>query len=347
MKRTRYSAVNISALLMLCLSLLLGGCVGRGNVSPSQLAVHFIDVGQADAVLIQCEEKNMLIDAGSNETGKTVVEYLEHYGVNELEIAIGTHPHEDHIGGMDEIISKVKVGELLLTDFEADTKTNMDVFDAAKKRSSNVKVAHAGDEFILGGAKIEILGPIETDSDANNMSLVVRLTYGENVFLFMGDAEKESEEAMLASHKKLECDVLKVGHHGSSTSSSYLFLRAANPSYAVISCEKGNQYGFPHQETLSRLNDVGAEVFRTDLLGNIVAHSDGKRITFDGQGIEPTRPHNEHSKLEEIVIGNRNTKKYHQADCNLLPDQKNRVIFAQKEEAEKAGYTPHDHCTKS
>lgn len=247
-----------------------------------ELEVHFIDVGQADSILIEQGEYSMLIDAGTNSAAQTVVDYLEDQDISELEYVIGTHPHEDHIGGMDNVISNFSINTLLFPKVTATTKTYEDVISAAQTKNLKLTVPQVGKTYTLGEASFEILAPNSSSySSTNDYSIVIKLTYGENTFLFTGDAEELSEEEMLDKNFDLSADLLKVGHHGSDTSTSQAFLNAVNPQYAVISVGVDNKYGHPKKSTMDLLKEKGIEVYRTDEQGTIIAVSDGKNITFN------------------------------------------------------------------
>lgn len=248
------------------------------------LKVHFIDVGQADSILVQLPSgQNILIDGGNNDDGTLVVNYLKQQGVKRLDHVIGTHPHEDHIGGLDVAIRSFEVGKVYLPKVVHTSKTYEDLLLAIKGKGLKVTQAKAGVKLDVGsGIEAVMLAPNSSSyEDLNNYSAVLKLTYGSTSFLFTGDAEAESESEILRVGYNLKSDVLKVGHHGSSSSTTPAFLKAVSPKYAVISVGKDNKYGHPHPETLAKLAEAGVQVFRTDLQGTIVVISDGKTITFN------------------------------------------------------------------
>lgn len=252
------------------------------NASPSPLTVHFIDVGQADCILIQSPGgRNMLIDAGNNEDGPLITTYLNTLHIKKLDVIVGTHPHEDHIGSMDTVIAAYKVGKIYLPKVSNNTKSFRDVLTVIKAKGLKVTTAKAGITINLDPAlKITMLAPNSTHYDEfNNYSAVIKLTYNRTSFLFSGDAETDSEMEMLAQGYALKADVLKVGHHGSNSSTSPPFLKAVSPKYAVISVGTGNTYGHPHQTTLKRLEAV-SRVYRTDRDGSIIMTSNGRRINI-------------------------------------------------------------------
>lgn len=247
----------------------------------SELTVHYLDVGQGDCILAECDGEYMLIDAGDNDQGTKIQNYLTKQGVKKLKYAVGTHPDADHIGGLDVILYKFACGTVMMPDMTKDTATYRDVVDTMKQKKYKNTVPEPGDSFKLGSAVCTVLGPTKSYEDANNNSIVLMVEHGENRFLFMGDAEEEEEADILKSGADVEADVLKAGHHGSRYSSSKKFLEAVSPEYAVISCGENNSYGHPHAETLNNLRAMGVEVFRSDEQGTIVAVSDGSKITWN------------------------------------------------------------------
>lgn len=249
------------------------------------LSVRYIDVDQADCELISFPDgRHMLIDAGATDSEKTLPSYLKSLGIEKLDYVIGTHPHEDHIGGLDAVIDSFEIGQIYMPKATTTTKTYKDVLTAVKNKGLSINTAKSGKVIIdEPDIRAELLAPVSDKyDDLNNYSAVLRLQFGNTSFLFTGDAEKLSENEMLdsAGAEKLRCDVLKAGHHGSSTSTSERFLKAVSPSYAVISCGTGNDYGHPHKETVSLLDKYRIKTYRTDLNGTITAVSDGNSITF-------------------------------------------------------------------
>lgn len=243
------------------------------------LTVHFIDVGQGESILIDAQGQRLLIDAGDRDHGSIVVRYLKDQGVESLKYVIATHPHEDHIGGMQAVFQAFPVENVILPNVAHNSRTFEQFLDSIRSRKIHPIKAEKGVEFDLGEAHILLLGPSVIVSDSlNNNSVVSKITFGKTSFLFTGDAERE-EEATLKNFD-LHADVLNVGHHGSKTSTGSVFLRAVNPTYAVISCGPGNSYGYPHQGVLHRLSALNVDVYRTDLCGTIVARSDGKKVQF-------------------------------------------------------------------
>ena len=246
----------------------------EGNLE--NLIVYFIDVGQADSILIKNQDDTLLIDAGNNEDGQDVVNFIKGKGITKLNYVIGTHPHEDHIGGLDDVInSDLKIENLWMPKIQTNTKTFEDVLDAVKNKGLKVTASNKGDSFEIGRAKCEVMTDSILNKDNLNLSsIVIRLEFENNSFLFMGDAETANEK----TRTWMKTDVLKVGHHGSNTSSSEDFLKQINPTYAVIMAGKNNSYGLPKQKILDRLAKIGAKVYRTDEEGTIMMISNGNNI---------------------------------------------------------------------
>jgi len=251
-------------------------------VDGLNLEVHFIDVGQGDSILIKKGTESMLIDAGNNSDGELVVNYLKEQDVSKLNYVVGTHPHEDHIGGLDNVIDSFDIEKVIMPKVISTTKTFEDVLDSINNKGLSITKPNVGDAYDLNGATATILGPNHDEyGDLNNYSIVIKVVNGDNSYLFTGDADTLSEKEMVDENAyHLKADVLKVGHHGGSTSTSKNFLDAINPDFAVISVGANNIYGHPNKEILDRLENKGIEVLRTDLEGTIISISDGKTITW-------------------------------------------------------------------
>ncbi len=260
-----------------------------GLAPEGTLEIHVIDVGQGESIFVRTQEKTVLIDAGENNKGEVVERYLKSQGVTSLDLVIGTHPHSDHIGGMDYVVDHFPVKRIIMPPLKESqvptTKTYTDLLQSIANAGLEITLSHPGDEYSLGGgAVLKILGPVGEFSDLNNLSVVSKITFGEHAFLFNGDSSKEAEAALL-TQKGLDpsADVLFVGHHGSYTSTSQPYLDAVDPSYASISVGADNDYGHPHQETIQKLEKLGIPYYRTDLCGNIVFISDGSSISVSTQ----------------------------------------------------------------
>ena len=271
------------------------------------LEVHFIDVGQALSVLVECDGQFMLYDGGNVDDGSLIVSYLQSQGVEQLEYVFCSHAHEDHVGGLAAALA---------------------YFPA-----------------------YHVYSPVAQYSDTNDTSIVLRIDYGSTSFLLTGDMEETAETDLVNSGANLRADVLQVGHHGSSTSTSYLFLNAVLPEMGIISCGVNNKYGHPHEETLSILRDAGVDVYRTDLQGTITIGSDGQNYTVGTEhfaadsALNPTDPAAS-STAQQAYIGNVNSKKFHLPTCPNLPAEKNQILFSSYQEAVEAGYTPCSSCIK-
>lgn len=374
--KKRIAAVLIAALLLLCSCRENGANLrntGENFENGRQLSVDFIDVGQGDSILICSGGQSMLVDAGTNESGKTVLNFLSDKGIKKLDYAVGTHPHADHIGGLDDVIRGIDTDSLLMPNAVTDTKTFNDVLDAAESRNLSITVPEEDDEFSLGASRVTVLSKNKEQSDnLNNSSLILKVVYGNFSLLLTGDAEKEAEKQLLSDKKDVSADVLKVGHHGSETSTSGEFLKAVSPKCAVISCGKNNDYGHPHEKTLKKLEKQGTEVYRTDISGTIslFADSDGRfsmsvkgktERTFNGSdGAAPDRSdaissaeQSEFSRTagntdggEEYIL-NIGTKKFHKKDCknaqSIIGKNKKEYVGS-RQQLINDGYTPCGAC---
>lgn len=253
------------------------------SLPGAELEVHILDMGQADSILIIAPKKTVLIDAGENNQGEEVIRYLGSQGVRSLDYVIGTHPHSDHIGGLDTVIQKMDVNSVILPTIPEEimptTQTYTDLLLAIGEKGLKITAAKPGRELELGdGAKLTLQGPVGEYSDLNNMSVVSRLSYGRCSFLFTGDIETGAENDLLRAGAHLSADVLDIGHHGSNTSTSDDFLDRVSPRIALISCGIDNSYGHPHRETIEKLEARDIRILRTDLNGAIVLACDGERI---------------------------------------------------------------------
>lgn len=291
---------RLVALLTVLICLFLGGCgrfgfdfpggtgehgtsgpISSGTVDGGSFEVHFIDVGQGDATLILCDGQSMLIDGGDKSASSTVFTYLKKLDLTYLDYVVCTHPDADHVGGLSGALEQAKAGTVFCPVDDYDTKAFRNFKTRVEAQGKRLINPGADTVFSLGSATVTVLTPRESypKSDNNNKSIVLRVVYGKTSFLFTGDAEHASESAMCDAGVTLKSTVLKVGHHGSETSTSIRFLREVMPQYAIISCGKNNKYGHPTDQTLSRLEQAGATIFRTDLQGDIICESDGVTVT--------------------------------------------------------------------
>ncbi|ENK0839544.1 MBL fold metallo-hydrolase [Clostridium botulinum] len=272
--------------LLICLSIIFTACsqqssnaINTSNKS-NELKVHYIDVGQGDSILVQTKDKNILIDSGTRKSSDNLINYLKKQHIKKLDYVIATHPHEDHIGGMPKVIDEFEIGNFYAPKKTANTKIFKDMILQLKKKNLKINVAKKGISLDLSNdSSLDFLAPVKDNyENTNDYSAVIKLTHGNAKFLFTGDAEKASEKDILNSNVDLSSNVLKVGHHGSHSSSSKEFLDKVNPKMAIISCGKNNDYGHPHKETMKELNKRNIEVYRTDIDGNILLTSDGENI---------------------------------------------------------------------
>ena len=317
------------------------------------LEVHFIDVGQGDATLIKEGEHALLIDAGENNQGSVVVDYLNSQNIKQLDYVIGTHPDSDHIGGLDVVIEEYTCEKVIMPDVDPDTRTYDDVVSALNDKNLSVTAPKVGDTYSLGDASFTIIAPVrDYGDDTNNWSVGIRLTFGEDHFLFTGDAEATAETDMIDSGIDLSADVYKAAHHGSKTGSSENFLDAVQPDYSVISCGEDNEYGHPSAQTLNEFRTRGIQVFRTDEQGTVVAVSDGSSITWNTspdeswKSGEPKGSSGKNSTGIRYII-NTNTKKFHRPECSHVDDIKNsnrKNTTETKSQLEKQGYVPCGTC---
>ena len=308
-------------------------------------AVYFIDVGQADSALVVCDGESMLIDGGNVADSDLIFTFLRERGIERLDYIVATHAHEDHVGGLAGALNYSSVGVAFSPVTEYDSRAFGSFVKYLDEQGVAITVPNPGDTFMLGEAEVVIVGPVMGYTDTNNTSIVLRIAYGDTSFLFTGDAERESEQGILEAGYDISATVLKVGHHGSDTSTTYPFLREIMPEYAVISCGANNSYGHPDENLLSRLRDADVTLFRTDMQGTVICNSDGQTVSFTVE-----RNANAETNLtkpaadEPYYIGNINTHKFHRPSCSGLPAEKNRVILDTRDMAINEGYDPCGTC---
>lgn len=333
----------------------------------TNIQIHYLDVGQANCTLIKYGNIEFLIDGGNYGDGNDITNYIKDLNVDNIEYVIATHPHEDHIGGLPKIMSYFSVDNIytpyIKEEYKPTTKiynslnTIIDTKDIDEYNPNNGDIIYSDENL-----KFEILFDGRIDSnDLNDYSIVTKMTYKDVSFIFTGDSTIPSEELLLENNdiNNLKADVLLIGHHGSSTSTSKEFLDAVSPNYCIISCGAGNEYGHPHYETLKKLSNI--TTYRTDLDGTIIATTNGKTIEFKTKctGDYPlgskdnTISSNTENKItenstsnisEEKYIGNKNSKKLHKSTCNSLPSEKNSIFFNSIEEALDEGYEKCSNC---
>ncbi|MBQ3264467.1 MAG: MBL fold metallo-hydrolase [Ruminococcus sp.] len=318
----------------------------------AKLLVHFLDVGQGDSILLESDDEFVLIDGGERDCGDQVLRYIEDRGADELKYMIATHPHADHIGGLRPVVNGIEVENFITKSADCDTYSWTKLLRAVENNHVNTIEAQADDTYSFGSAELTVLAPLSVyPEDYNNASIVVMVTCGSIRFLLTGDAGRESEYEMLDRGEELSADVLKCGHHGSSDSTSDRFLKAVNPSFAVVSCGADNDYGHPHRETVQKLKTLGCPLLRTDETGTITAYTDGTHLRFSAENADLSvytytvgDTKNDTSALG--YIGNKNSGYFHYSDCDGAQSmkEKNKVFFDNREDAVDAGYTPCPNC---
>ncbi len=244
---------------------------------------HYIDVGQGDCEYLEFPDgTTMLIDAGPPEAGETIRKYLESYGCSRIDYLVATHPHSDHIGSMKTVVESFEIGKIYMPKATATTKTYENLLTAIKAKGLKISTAKAGVKIKTDEAhklEVKLLGPVGTEYESlNNYSAVVSVHFGERSFLYMGDAEKLSENEILDKKYDVKADVIKIGHHGSNSSSGAKFIKAVGAAYGILSMGADNAYGHPHKEPVQRWEKSGTKLYRTDQSGSIVAVSDGKTL---------------------------------------------------------------------
>ncbi len=334
--------------------------------------IYFIDVGQADAALVICDGRAMLIDGGNAADSSLIYAFLKQLGVSHLDYVIATHAHEDHVGGLSGALNYATVGTVYCPTTSYSSNAFNNFANQVTKQGKAITVPRLGAQFSLGSASCTVLA-VNSGSDTNNTSIVLRIVYGSTSFLFTGDAEQVVEQAMLNRGVTLRSTVLKVGHHGSYTSSSYQFLRNVMAQYAVISCGQGNDYGHPHDQVISRLYDAGVKLFRTDLQGTVTCTSNGSSVSFsvnrnwnadvfNGLGTNPTEPTETEPPVTDSplppateaptengtdYILNTNSMKFHTVTCEwgLKTSEKNRQDYTgSRQDLLDAGFSPCGSC---
>ena len=339
--------------LFLIMLFVLCGCnntqpVVESVASHDNLKVHFLDVGQGDSIFIELPDKEtMLIDAGESKYSQGIIDYIKKSGYDRIDYLVATHPHSDHIGGMAKVINAFDIGTTYMTNAVSTSSTYEKLLQTVADKGKKMTRAKAGVNIkIEEGLEINFIAPVsDTYDDLNNYSAVIKLTYHNNSFIFTGDAQTESEKQITAD---LKADVLKVGHHGSTTSTSDAFLKKVSPKYAVILVGEGNDYGHPHKEILDRIQKNNVKVYRTDLDGTVVATSDGKDITFtqSKEQIDENSSTTDASKPTFKYVLNTSSKKIHTLDCSAVSkiSSDNYGSTNDISKAIKDGYEPCKMC---
>lgn len=334
------------------------------DLGNKKFEIHFIDVGQGDSALVICDDQYLLIDGGPSSASSLIYTYLKNLNITYLDYVICSHPDEDHVGGLSGALNYASLGTAY-SPCSKDTRAYDSFIKYTKKHNVEIQVPNIGDSFKLGSADVDILA-CNIGND-NETSIVTKITYGNNSFLFMGDAGTVVEDYLINKNVDIKCDVLKVGHHGSKYSTGYQFLYLSEPKYAIISVGKGNSYGHPTEEVLSKLRDADVKTFRTDLQGDIVCVSDGNTITFTTKknadidtykevGTNSIQRNNNKQITSEPVSKdtneykyclNKNTKKFHYSYCSSVRDMKEsnkKYTNDDRETIIAQGYVPCKRC---
>ncbi|MBR0510528.1 MAG: MBL fold metallo-hydrolase [Clostridia bacterium] len=286
-----YLLIVLAVVLLAALVTYIGVRLDRGpggsilpfdTASQYPMDVAFVNVGQGDGIVIRCEDAAIVIDGGEQTAAAAMKECLKNENITDVDCYIATHPHSDHIGAIPAVMKAVNVKTFMMTEFSElnmpTTRNFEQMVDAVEDEGCEVLFVRGGEEYTFGKMKLQILAPLEETNNYNNMSIVVRLVYGEISFLLTGDAEKDVEAQILAGGADVDADVIKLGHHGSSNASSRPFIEAVSPLIAVISCGADNDYGHPHKETLELMKELSVRVLRTDTDGTVHVYSDGKNV---------------------------------------------------------------------
>lgn len=339
-------------LLLLIISLILCACSSsprsaltteKISESPDTAQFHFIDVGQGDCTLIRSGEISILIDCGTYENGGKLCEYLQNIGIKSIDYLIGTHPHEDHLGGSSAVLRLFDVKNVFLNGEMSSSYFFERMIDVLEAKNITPYIPEIGEKYKAGPFEFEFLSP-ETDfGDENHNSLVVMLKYKDIKALITGDIERPVESYLINHDKDLSADILKVAHHGSRNGSSSEFLRKVNPTLAIIQCGKDNSYGHPHYEVLKRFENTQAKLMRTDKNGTIVIRTDGKTLYNASEEIIPEES-TENDERQQGFVGNIKSMVLHSTQCKNLPSENNRIYFDTKEEALNMKYKPCGNC---
>lgn len=279
-KQNKFMTFILSMILALTL-VLPGNAVTAKADGQGDMAVHFIDVGQGLAILVQSGGENLLYDGGNRSHADEVVQYLKNQQVETINYMISSHYDEDHLGGLVKCLDNFEVEHVLGSDYVHTSDLFNTFMNTATAHAIIVEYPSVGDTYEFGTGSITVMAPDGISQNSNDNSVVIRLVNGNNSFMFMGDAEETSEQDMISTGMNLDCDVLSLGHHGSASSTSWDLLEATSPSWAVISCGLNNSYGHPAAETMGKLSDMDIPVFRTDDQGTVIALSDGNTISWN------------------------------------------------------------------
>lgn len=357
----KLNKILCSLSIVLSLSIGLIGC-GKANeihyiddnsnlettVDVGNSKVHFIDTGNSDSILIENNNEFMLIDAGDNDDDEKVVSYLKNQGVSKLKYIVMTHPHADHIGGMDSVIKEFDIEKVISGQGLSNTVTYEKVLKEMQNKGYKLYAPKDGEDFKLGSGTLKFYNVMNKDygNELNNSSVVVKYSNGADDFLFMGDAEKEVEDKL--KNEIGDIEVLKAGHHGSSSSSNELFIKAVTPENVVITCGKDNKYGHPHQEVIAEFNKLGINIYRNDELGDIIFESNGNGNpkTTSQNSNKPILDNNKDTLINEnLVYFTEKGKSYHKSNkCSTLSRSKNILSDTLDNAINKGKTDPCDKC---
>ena len=341
------------------------------QAESDMITVHFLDVGQGDAAIIQCGGQTLMIDGGDRNCSQLIYSYLKELGITFIDYIISTHPHDDHVYGLSTALVVCDVGIVYSPVTGYDGKGFTAFQEKLSMRGAEITVPHRGDSFSLGRATVTFLSEPQNWWSLNDQSLIAKVEFDEVSFLFTGDAEWIAEQDLLNSGMDLSADILKIGHHGAPTSTSKEFVDAVNPTYAIISVGENNAFGHPAAETIMMLQRSLINVFRTDIHGTIICTSNGKSIGFQmtkkkqpvitpmmepesnhvdnhisGYSFDSDESDIQNNENEIQYIGNRNSHVFHYLDCASVQDmkEKNKVVFYSRDEAIDLGYKPCGRC---
>lgn len=355
----RNKKITTAIALLLALIAICTGCnlPASEPIKDSGFSIHFIDVGQGDAALVECDGHYMLIDGGTTENSSKMYAVLMEKQIDYLDYVVGTHPDADHIGGLAGALNYASAGNVLCSVTEHDTESFQNFKKYADRNGGGIRIPKAGEQFSLGTATVTVLS-VNTGFSVNDDSIVLKIAYGKTSVLFTGDAEYDAEQTLLKNNIDISADVLKVGHHGSASSTSEAFLNAVNPSYAIISVGENNDYQHPTDVVLNRLEKQGTEIYRTDLSGEIYLTSDGRNIAIHtektpspfqnlGSGTENNVSEDTRQNISCDYILNLKSKKFHYPECKSVQDmsEKNKGFFdGTREELLDMEYEPCGNC---
>lgn len=361
--RNFYRKIILNLFIVLASVLLFNS---KNVYADSSFWIEYIDVGQGDAALVQCDGHYMLIDGGPADASSTIYTILKNKKIQSLDYIIATHPDADHIGGLSGALNYASTDYCFCPVASHDTKTFNSLIKYLAKRGTSITIPNAGAEIKLGSATVKLLGPVCKSDDINNNSIVTKIEYGSTSFIFMGDAETEEEQSLISSNADLKCDVIKIGHHGSRSSTSQSLIKKTKAKNAIISVGS-NSYGHPTKAVLNRLYNSGIAIYRTDKQGDITCISDGKNISFitekevnpndiwesgdgnatSGQKASTTNQIATQNLNSGMYVLNTNTKKFHVPSCSSVRDmkEKNRQdVDLARDEIILNGFSPCKRC---